>query len=66
VCRASYVSPVVLDAFAKGKILEDPPMLAALQRGSSRVMARVEKQLIRMLGNGNRARAAALVHRAAA
>jgi DNA topoisomerase-1 len=62
VCRASYVSPVVLEAFAKGRILEDPPLLAALQRGSSRTMARVEKQLIRMLGNGSRARAAALTH----
>lgn len=62
VCRASYVSPVVLDAFAKGRLLENPPLLAALQRGSSRALARVEKQLIRMLGNGSRGRAAALPH----
>ena len=56
VCRASYVSPVVLDAYAKGRVLEDPPMPAALRRGSARALAHVEKQLIRMLGNGSRAR----------
>lgn len=66
VCRASYVSPIVLDAFSKGRILEDPPPLAALQRGSSRAIARVEKQLIRMLGNGGREGASAVSHRAAA
>src|SRR5262249_10554180 len=52
VCRASYVSPAVLGAFAKGRVLEDPPVLALLQRRSARGLARVEKQLTRMLGNG--------------
>jgi DNA topoisomerase-1 len=52
VCRASYVSPVVLSAFEKGRTLEDLPAPEALRLGSPRALARVERQLIRMLGNG--------------
>jgi DNA topoisomerase I len=52
VCRASYVSPAVLSAFGKGRILEDPPALETLIRGSSRAVERVERRLARLIANG--------------
>jgi len=53
VCRASYVSPAVLSAFEKGRLLPDPPPLGALVRGSSRALERVERRLARLIANGS-------------
>jgi len=53
VCRASYVSPAVLDAFEKGRILSDPPSLDALVRGSPRALASAERRLSRLIMNGD-------------
>jgi DNA topoisomerase-1 len=53
VCRSSYVSPDVLAAFAKGRILADPPSPEVLVRGSSKALARVERRLARLLANGH-------------
>jgi DNA topoisomerase I len=53
VCRASYVSPDVLAAFDKGKLLPDPPALEALVRGSSRTLAKIERRLARLIANGD-------------
>jgi DNA topoisomerase-1 len=52
VCRASYVSPGVLEAFEKGRLLADPPSLESLVRASPRVLAVVERRLSRLLANG--------------
>jgi DNA topoisomerase-1 len=54
VCRASYVSPAVLDAFEKGRLLSDPPSLDALVRGSVRVLSTAERRLSRLIMNGDR------------
>jgi DNA topoisomerase IB len=56
VCRASYVSPGVLEAFEKGRTLSEPPSLETLVRASPRVLAAVERRLARLLANGNGAR----------
>ena len=53
VCRASYVSPGILAAFEKGRILADPPPLEMLIRASPRVLAPVERRLARLLANGS-------------
>jgi DNA topoisomerase-1 len=52
VCRASYVSPAVLSAFGKGRLLPDPPTLEALVRGSPRALEKVECRLARLIANG--------------
>jgi len=54
VCRASYVSPAVLDAFEKGRLLWDPPSLDALVRGSTRALSSAERRLSRLIMNGDR------------
>jgi DNA topoisomerase I len=54
VCRASYVSPAVLDAFQNGRLLSDPPSLDALVRGSARVLSSAERRLSRLIMNGDR------------
>jgi DNA topoisomerase-1 len=54
VCRASYVSPAVLEAFEKGRFLSDPPALDALVRGSARVLSAAERRLSRLIMNGDR------------
>lgn len=56
VCRASYVSPEVLAAFAKGRLLADPPALEILVRGSAAVLGAVERRLARLIANGSSAR----------
>ena len=53
VCRASYVSPGVLEAFEKGRTLSEPPSLETLVRASPRVLAAVERRLARLLANGS-------------
>ncbi len=65
VCRASYVSPAVLDAFAQGRLLIDPPSLDALVRGSSRALSSAERRLSRLIMNGDRAPKAPAARRAA-
>jgi DNA topoisomerase IB len=52
VCRASYVSPGILAAYEKGKVLSDPPTLEALVRASPGALAAVERRLARLLTNG--------------
>ena len=52
VCRASYVSPGILAAFEKGKLLPDPPTAEALVRASPRALAAIERRLARLLANG--------------
>ncbi len=56
VCRASYVSPEVLAAFARGRLLADPPALDTLVRGSAGALAAVERRLARLIANGSIAR----------
>jgi len=53
VCRASYVSPGILEAFERGRVLTDPPSLEQLVRASPRVLAKVERRLARLLSNGS-------------
>jgi DNA topoisomerase I len=53
VCRASYVCPEVVLAFAKGRVLADPPPVSVLQRGSARTLLAVERRLVRLIGNGD-------------
>jgi len=53
VCRASYVSPGILEAFEKGRLLAEPPSLETLIRASPRVLADVEKRLARLIANGS-------------
>jgi DNA topoisomerase-1 len=52
VCRASYVSPGILAAFERGRLLADPPLLETLVRASPRVLAAVERRLARLIANG--------------
>jgi DNA topoisomerase-1 len=52
VCRASYVSPGVLAAFEKGRLLADPPTLESLVRASPGALAAVERRLARLIANG--------------
>ena len=52
VCRASYVSPGILAAFERGRLLSDPPSLEALVRASPRVLAQAERRLARLIANG--------------
>ena len=52
VCRASYVSPGILEAFERGRVLADPPSLEALVRASPAVLASVEKRLAKLIANG--------------
>lgn len=51
VCRSSYVSPEVLAAFAKGRLLPDPPDPEALVGGSAKVLGLVERRLARLIAN---------------
>jgi DNA topoisomerase-1 len=52
VCRASYVSPGILEAYEKGRLLADPPSLEALVRAPPRVLASLERRLARLIANG--------------
>ena len=49
VCRASYVSPAVLAAFAKGRVLAAPPDLREIVRASPRLLLSAEKRLARLI-----------------
>jgi DNA topoisomerase I len=53
VCRSSYVSPEVLAAFAKGRLLPDPPGPEVLVGGSTKVLGLVERRLARLIVNGH-------------
>jgi len=53
VCRASYVSPAVLTAFAKGRTLAGALPFDALMRASPRALSVVERRLGRLLRNGH-------------
>jgi DNA topoisomerase I len=53
VCRASYVSPDVLAAFERGRLLSDPPSLDALVRASPRILSAAERRLSRLIANGS-------------
>ncbi len=53
VCRASYVSPAVLTAFAKGRVLSGALPFEAFVRASPRALSVVERQLARLLRNGH-------------
>jgi DNA topoisomerase-1 len=53
VCRASYVSPGILAAFEKGKVLPDPPSLERLVRASPRALAAVERRLARLVADAD-------------
>jgi len=53
VCRASYVSPAVVAAFEKGRLLAEPPALETLVQGSARALATAERRLSRLIRNGN-------------
>jgi hypothetical protein len=46
------VSPGVLAAFEKGRLLADPPTLESLVRASPGALAAVERRLARLLTNG--------------
>ena len=52
VCRNSYVSPEVLAAFAKGRVLADAPAPETLVGGSTKALERVERRLARRIANG--------------
>ena len=45
--------PDVVLAFAKGRVLADPPPVSLLQRGSARTLLAVERRLVRLIGNGD-------------
>jgi DNA topoisomerase-1 len=53
VCRASYVSPAVLAAFEKGRVLSGALPFDALVRASPRALLVVEHRLARLLRNGH-------------
>ncbi len=53
VCRASYVSPAVLVAFEKGRLLALPPTLDSLVRSRPRALEAVERRLVRLVGSLN-------------
>lgn len=53
VCRASYVSPAVLSAFEKGRVLSGALPFDALVRASPRALSVVEHRLARLLRNGH-------------
>ncbi len=53
VCRASYVSPAVLAAFEKGRVLAAAPALDGLVRARPRALEAVERRLIRLVGSLN-------------
>jgi DNA topoisomerase-1 len=57
VCRSSYVSPAVLSAFEKGRVLAKPLPHEALLRASPRTLSIVERRLVRLIRNGSIRRA---------
>jgi len=54
VCRASYVSPAVVVAFERGRLLAEPMSVEALLRASSRSLAIVERRLAHLIREGSR------------